>query len=357
MHFHSLDIHQVRNLAHLSFEPAEAINVISGSNGAGKTSILEAIYLLSSGRSFRTHLINDLIQRNTDHLLVRASFASASSSAHNAGLQKTKNDGLALRLDQQDIKSTAELARLLPVTAIHPDMHDLVRAGPSIRRKFVDWGVFHVEHPFHAQWKRYQFALLQRNNLLKGQFNPTELDAWSEEIVKAGEILHTTREQYLNQLAPEFTQWCEFFALPEVGEIRYKPGWDASRTLDEALMAARGNCVRYKTTTVGPHRADIQIRFGDANARAVVSRGQQKLLVYAIVFAQLALYHRERGERAVLLLDDPESELDHVHRERLLHAIREMRLQCFITGNASDTWPREAEDRMFHVEHGTVSAN
>ena len=330
-------------------------SILAEPNGAGKSSILEAIYLLSSGRSFRTHLTRELINDHSDQLLVRAAFTGSTPTVHQAGLLKRKNDSLRLRLDQTDLKSAAELARLLPVTVIHPDMHELVKGGPSVRRKFVDWGLFHVEQSFHSEWKRYQFALFQRNNLLKGAFNQTELQAWTQELVDAGKQLDRTRKHYVSQLRPVFQKWSAIFSLGNVADVEYRQGWDQSKPLADAFRDALKNCVRYKTTTTGPHRADLAIRFGDTPAKKVVSRGQQKLIVYALVFSQIELYQMLTQQVAVLLCDDPEAELDNPHRKILIDSVRDFGVQCFISGNAKNTWSVQGLDRMFHVEHGQIN--
>ena len=354
MRFTSIDIQHVRNLESLSFEPAPSINFFCGPNGAGKSSILEAIYLLSSGRSFRTHLTRELISDQSDQLLVRAAFTGSTSTVHQAGILKKKSDSLRLRLNQSDLKSAAELARLLPVTVIHPDMHELVKGGPSVRRKFIDWGLFHVEPSFHSVWKRYQFALLQRNNLLKGTFSQTELQAWTQELVDAGIQLDQTRKQYVNQLRSVFQKWSEIFSLGRIADVEYRPGWDQNKRLADAFKDGLKNCIRYKTTTTGPHRADLTIRFGETPAKKVVSRGQQKLIVYALVFSQIELYQMLTGQIAVLLCDDPEAELDKLHRKILIDSVRRFDVQCFISGNSRETWPVQGLDKMFHVEQGQI---
>ncbi len=352
----SIDIQNLRNIKKLTFEAAKSINFISGPNGAGKSSILEAIYLLSSGRSFRTHLSNELISDNADQLIVRAGFYGSTSTLHNAGLLKNKNEGMRIRLDQSDLKSTAELARILPVTVIHPDMHEIVKGGPSIRRKFIDWGVFHVEPSFHSLWKRYQGALTQRNNLLKGAFTKSELGAWTNELSTAGVTLNQSREIYLEQLGPIFKKWCDTFELGNTLSLIYKQGWDKNLTLQTSLENATNNCIRYKTTTVGPHRADIIIKYGNHHARKVVSRGQQKLLIYALVFSQIELLRQSTKNTAVLLCDDPEAELDSQHRNIIIDSVKDLDVQCFLTGNSKSTWDATISkcDKVFHVERGEL---
>ncbi|MCB1756058.1 MAG: DNA replication/repair protein RecF [Gammaproteobacteria bacterium] len=354
MQITQLEIKNVRNLTDISLHPASAINFLTGPNGSGKSSILEAVYLLSSGRSYRTHLANELINWDQEQLMVGAGFSGSHFGQHRAGLAKIKNGPMRIRLDQQDLKSTSELARLLPVKIIHPDMHELVRGGPSIRRKFLDWGVFHVEPNFLPEWKRYQYVLGQRNNLLKSHFDANELLAWTRELAVAGEQLDATRQDYLAHLRPVFAQWAQRFEIGESIEVSYRRGWDKNTDLADALSKSEKTCLRYKTTSVGPHRADLGLLYHDTPAKQSVSRGQQKLLVYALVFSQLDLYKTLTGDVAVLLCDDPEAELDEFHQNLLIEAIRGLKIQCFITGNKQDTWKTGQNDAMFHVELGKV---
>ena len=252
MRINQLDIDNVRNLANVSIQPADSINFLSGPNGSGKSSVLESIYLLSSGRSYRTHLANELVSWNNELLMVSAGFSGHHAGNHRAGLQKIKNGPMRIRLDQQDLKSTSELARLLPIQIIHPDMHELVRGGPSVRRKFLDWGVFHVEPNFHSRWKRYQFALNQRNNLLKGNFNEHEFVAWTSELQNAGEELDDSRQRYLKLLIPVFEQWVKRFAIGGHFTLEYRRGWDKDSSLACGLEIAQKELFKVPYDHGGP---------------------------------------------------------------------------------------------------------
>lgn len=356
MRIKNLVISNFRNIAEMSIEATETINFFSGPNGAGKSSILEAIHLLSSGKSYRTHIINELIKKNTSELIVRSEFSGTVAGQHSAGLLKKTSGELQLRLDQEDAKSTADVARLFPVRTIHPEMHELVKGGPSVRRKFLDWGVFHVEQQFHLYWKRYNFALKQRNSLLKNRtINRVELDAWGSELANSGLQIDQLRRTYLDHLESAFQKWVIHFEVNGNVKLSYKKGWEKDIDLLNALTSSIDNCIRYRTTTVGPHRSDLLISFDGYPAKQVVSRGQQKLLVYALVFAQIELHREKTSEFPVLLCDDPEAELDEHHRDLLLKGIRQFGLQTFITGNDSTTWLAENTDKKFSVEKGVTA--
>ncbi len=357
MRIKKLVIKNLRNISNISFEATESINFFSGPNGSGKSSILEAIHLLSSGKSYRTHISSELIQKNTQELIVRSDFSGTVAGEHTAGLLKKSSGDLFLRLDQEDAKSTAEVAKLFPVRTIHPEMHELIKGGPSIRRKFVDWGVFHVEQQFHVYWKRYNYAVKQRNQLLKTISAPkSEIIAWGQELAYSGKEIDKLRKNYLNELQKPFQKWIEHFQVSGTVLLSYKQGWDKDLGLDAAVTEAMTNCIRYRTTTVGPHRAELLITFNGYPAKQVVSRGQQKLFVYALVFAQIELHREKTSEFPVLLCDDPEAELDHKHRKLLLDAIRLFGIQTFITGNDENVWQTLKGDNKFRVVEGELSA-
>ena len=233
-------------------------------------------------------------------------------------------------------------------------MHGLVIGAPSIRRKFIDWGAFHVELQFHANWKRYQYALKQRNNLLKSSYSETELNAWTLELSETGQVLDHFRREYLNKLKSVYEKWVNIFSVGKDIDYKYKPGWDSKESLKVALDHARPNCIKYKTTSIGPHRADLSLQYLGHPAKQVVSRGEQKLIVYALVFSQLELLRDMTGNTAILLCDDPEAELDASHREILIDSIRHLGVQCFITGIQKNLWNLTENDRMFHVEQGHI---
>lgn len=356
MRIKHLAVKNFRNISEISFDVTDTINFFSGPNGSGKSSILEAIHLLSCGKSYRTHITSELIKKNSTELIVHSNFSGTIAGQHSAGLLKRSNGELQLRLDQLDVKSTAEVARLFPVRTIHPEMHELIQGGPSTRRKFVDWGVFHVEQQFHLYWKRFNFSLKQRNKLLKNSsVSNTEIEAWGKELADSGSKIDQLRSDYLSKLKVPFHKWIEHFKIAGVVSLKYKKGWNEGIDLNEALSMAINNCRRYKTTTVGPHRGDLVIYFDGYPAKQVVSRGQQKLLVYALVFAQIDLHRELTSEFPVLLCDDPESELDDKHQQLFLKAIRHFGIQTFITGNSKNTWQAQPEDIKFEVERGCVS--
>lgn len=350
-----VDIEGIRNLKPTSLKPGPGFNLITGANGAGKTSLLEAIHLLSAGHSFRTRKTREILNTDADSLSIISKLHDLKHAKdHRAGIQKYRNGDTHLKLDYEPLHSMAQMTRLLPVKALFPDSHKLIQDGPSARRQFLDWGLFHVEQDFFAHWKIYKRALEQRNQALRRHLPENEVIAWNGELSESGSKISEFRQSYVQELRAWLTEYLKKFGIIGQIGVEYKLGWSSDHSLPEALKAAMSQCQRFRTTTVGPHRGELAVSFDGVTARQIMSRGQQKLLVYALHFAQLALFEERNHERAIVLCDDLPAELDVEHRNSVLECLNGMKLQSFITSNAPIDFPTEADSAMFHVEHGEV---
>ncbi len=330
----SLSIKGLRNIESLSLKPIEGINQLVGENGSGKTTILEAIDLLSSGRSFRTRKIPRLLAPETDQFSIRMEFTDPDSRIeHQAGISKTRDGNTSLKLDFQKLNSIVEVTRLLPVKVINPDSHKLVQEGPDQRREFMDWGVFHVEHSFFQVWKQFRRALQQRNQMLRTHIGGQELNAWDRELAVAGTMVSEMRARYVDQLQPIVSAFVCEFGMKQTIMLKYRAGWIKDLTLIEALTNEQQQDIPPAFTTVGPHRAELALSADGVAAKDILSRGEQKLLVYALHFAQLKLYRESTQRRPVVLLDDLAAELDLSFTRKVIASLLQMGIQAFISGN------------------------
>jgi DNA replication and repair protein RecF len=326
-------------------------NYIFGPNGAGKTSLLEALYVLGRGRSFRTRQMRRLIQHGSEGFAVYGEVDAAGASrrlgvAYRAGRLEKKIDG-------QPALGMAELAALLPVHALDPSMHGLVEGGPSERRRFLDWGVFHVEHAYLEVWKRYRRVLSQRNAALKQSAGSAELRPWSEALAEAGTAVEQSRRRYLERLAPFVDEFGRRL-LDAPLTLDYRPGWPAEATLAEALAAGEARDRQTGTSESGPHRAELVLRLADRRVQDEASRGQQKLTAAALILAQVAVESADRPLRSVLVVDDPVAEPDARSLQRLLAALADLRAQLVFTALSTAHLPPEPGSPVFHVERGEV---
>ncbi len=247
----------------------------------------------------------------------------------------------------------AQLAELLPVHAIDPSMHALVEGGPSERRRFLDWGVFHVEPNYLEAWKRYRRVLSQRNAVLKRAASNAELRPWSMALVEAGAGVDESRARYLARLAPYVTEFGQRL-LDRPLTLDYRRGWAADERLEDALAATETRDRQAGSTESGPHRAEVVLRLGDRRVQDEASRGQQKLTAAALILAQVAVESADRPLRSVLVVDDPAAELDARSLDRLLAAMADLPAQLIFTALAPTNLAPEAGYPVFHVERGEV---
>lgn len=351
MHLTAIQIQHLRNIADARLDLSPGMNIIAGPNGSGKTSLLEAIYLLGRGRSFRSRHRNSLVQADFTQALVVGSLQH-NTSRHRLACQITRQDR-QMRLDGKDIRRSAKLAQFFPLQFINQQSLDLVDRGPAPRRKFLDWGVFHVEPAFFPAWQRYQRVLQQRNAALRQR---QALSAWNTEFVAAGEALHEYRLAYLKDFIPVYEETRDMLLCMDV-ELHYARGWDEQLGLQASLaQQIQADQVR-RFTHSGPHRADLVLEIDSEPANERLSRGQQKLLVASLALAQARLFSRRSERPCVVLVDDLTAELDKQHITLLLDTLIETGAQVFVTVTDAGLLGavQAAGQRLFHVEQGRFS--
>jgi DNA replication and repair protein RecF len=327
-------------------------NLFVGQNASGKTSLLEAMFFLGRGRSFRSRKLERMIQQGHPEFTLVGRVQHESRSLV-LGVRGTRT-GTEIRVGGAAADSAADLAAHFPPQVIDPEIHKLLEEGPSRRRRFLDWGVFHVEHSFMSVWQRYHRALRQRNAAFKQGVAKELATVWDAELQQAGEALADLRAGYVELLAADLSTIGRRLLGLDVALVHHR-GWPADQTLGEALQRGLERDRRFGVTHAGPHRADVVVRVDGLPARERVSRGQQKLLAAALTLAQLALQDRMEPGRSALLLDDPAAELDGANLGRLLDVVHELPVQLFVTSLRPDLPGLGAPGRMFHVEHGRVS--
>lgn len=355
MFINKLQVDNLRNLQQVEVGAHPAVNTLHGANGAGKTSILEAIVVLSRGRSFRSHKITQLIGPTKPALSVFAEIEPDGDAGQGAagrvrlGLERSARSWQARR-NGRDLQQLSELAESLAVVVMEPNSHELISGPPDVRRRYLDWGVFHVEPSYLLAWRRYARALKQRNAALrKGE--RTVLGSLEAVLAEAGEEMTRMRQTYSQALTKHLEALIPDLS-PDLGHvsIQYRRGW-AAEGLADALREQRERDLERGTTQAGPHRADLAIEVDGHAVRDAVSRGEQKILATALVLAQ-ARRQCETGRIPVLLLDDLASEFDRRHFDAALAVGKGLGVQMWITG-VEEIDPGSPHSR-FHVEHGTV---
>jgi len=354
MSLERLRVENFRCVERAELEVDPRCNLISGQNGSGKTSLLEAVFFLGRGRSFRTARNEALVRSGTEAFVLTGRIVAARCSQ--AIGMRVGQQGIEARFAGRQVAGLAELATLFPVQAIDPEVHRLVEGGPQERRRYLDWGVFHVEPRFVEHWRRYQRALRQRNAALKSSQNARAIRAWDVELIEAGKLVNDYRVRYMESLQPAVAAAGERLLGAPI-ELGLNRGWSLERTLEEAIEASWLRDLERGLTHAGPHRADVSVRFGGATARDRVSRGQQKLAAAALLLGQLRCDAAQGSSLAALLVDDPAAELDAGNLGRLLDEVLDLPAQLFVTAlDAGNPALRGLPSgQRFHVEHGSVT--
>ena len=355
MHITRLNIERVRNLKAVALQELQPFNVFYGPNGSGKTSILEAIHLLATGRSFRTHIPKNYIQNETANAIV-----FAQSATEKIGMQKLLSGEQLIKVNGDHIATQGQLAKLLPLQHIDPQSTDIIDHGAKPRRQLIDWLMFHVEPEFYHAWQYYSRALKQRNSLLKSRRNISlnELEPWNKMLGEYGEMLHSQRSGIVEQWKVYFEQDLKHL-LPDVElQLEYSPGFHTELGLLNDLTVHHQKDVDRRYTEYGPHRADLRLKTTLGDADVVLSRGQKKLLIMALKLSQIAMLHACNKE-TVVLLDDLTAELDLTAQQRLIERLSQLGSQVFITTLDHESVQKHLHDlsisyQLFNVENGTV---
>ena len=355
MHITRLNIERVRNLKAVALQELQPFNVFYGPNGSGKTSILEAIHLLATGRSFRTHIPKNYIQNETANAIV-----FAQSATEKIGMQKLLSGEQLIKVNGDHIATQGQLAKLLPLQHIDPQSTDIIDHGAKPRRQLIDWLMFHVEPEFYHAWQYYSRALKQRNSLLKSRRNISlnELEPWNKMLGEYGEMLHSQRSGIFEQWKVYFEQDLKHL-LPDVElQLEYSPGFHTELGLLNDLTVHHQKDVDRRYTEYGPHRADLRLKTTLGDADVVLSRGQKKLLIMALKLSQIAMLHACNKE-TVVLLDDLTAELDLTAQRRLIERLSQLGSQVFITTLEHESVKKHLHDLsiffyLFNVENGQV---
>lgn len=372
-------INQIRNLQQVAIGQFSTLNFFIGDNGSGKTSLLEAIAIASLGRSFRSNKVQTVINKEAQQLSVFIEATDQCGTVHKLGIQRDRKNKFLVRINGNNAKSLAELTAVLPIVILDATAFDLLDGSPSVRRKFIDWGVFHVEHHFYETWKNYNRIIKQRNTLLRQGISDYALYRhWDKELVDMSIKIEAFRLGYLRQFQSTLNEILQILDPELIGnKVIYKNGWGLERlelntkkflqqeSLDgydrQALHAVIESSferdLKYQRTHFGPHKADIEIKSGRNSVKDIFSRGQKKTLVAAMKLAQAKVVFMLTGKCPILLLDDLPSELDKDHLSRFINYIIQEQYQTFITSVDEAIYHdnKQAKARMFHVERGKIT--
>lgn len=320
-----LYIENVRNLSKIRTSVHPHLNIITGINGSGKTSFLESIYLLSCARSFRTRETSSLISHGKHNMTVYAKTIDDQVIA----VRKSSTAPTVMRLNDSPCQSASELARFLPSQVFYQDIFQIIDAGPSVRRSVLDWGLFHVKQNYFDLWKDYRRALKQRNSILRHRAKPGVLTPWNKILSELAHEIDGLRQAYLSDLNQRFQE--VLLTLSNIQcHLHYYKGWDKrgeKKSLEAVLAESLAGDLQYQYTRYGSHQAELVFSSGERKLKHYLSRGQQKIVLFALKIAQAQLV----SQLCLFLVDDLFAELDLLHVTRLMTSISETKGQFFIT--------------------------
>ncbi len=325
-----LNVHHVRNITTASLTLHPRFNLFLGANGSGKTSLLESIYLLGTGRSFCTREASALIQHGKQELTVFA----RTRTDETVSIQKSITSASQVKLNHQTCQRSSELARFLPCLDFYQDIFQIIDEGPAIRRSLLDWGLFHVKPAYHDLWKDYRRVVKQRNALLRQKASRQQFVPWNNLLVELSTQLDAMRSDY-------FQDWSSVFVtlLQQLTDtpcsVHYFKGWDKRATgkgLAAILDEQFSSDLHAQYTHSGAHQADILFETSEHKARQSLSRGQQKIFLIALKLAQASLLEKP----CIYLFDDIAAELDAGHLQRFITCLNQIRGQFFLTAIQSD---------------------
>ncbi|MFI4956898.1 MAG: DNA replication/repair protein RecF [Gammaproteobacteria bacterium] len=354
-----LECTHIRNLSTQCITLSPGLNHFYGDNGAGKTSILESIYILGTGKSFRASQLTSIVA-NGQKICQIGGRINGGEDGFSGTLKciKSAQEKPQYLISDQPASSVAELAQVLPVQVLNIHGYQLLADPPEERRRWLDWMMFHVEPSFYSLWREYHRVLKQRNAALRySSGTRSDLPQWTALLATVGAKLHEARAAVMSLCFPAFRVALE--GLPGVSELSldYHPGWDNTVLLDEVLSASYERDMSLGYTHAGPHRADLKIKINEKSASQVLSTGQQKTFVTGLQLAQVCWMIEQTGKRPILLIDDLPSELDSTARALLGERLSTLDAQICLTSVDKSAFLELSGDKpraMFHVERGVV---
>lgn len=344
-----LQLNSFRNIDSVSINPSAGLNLIAGPNASGKSSLLEGIYLMSRGRSFRTSTLRSLIKSGEQKSTLFSEISDGTISRRLSMALSNKKS--VAKLDGAHISRLSELSRAFPVQLITPRSYELLTSGPKYRRKILYWGLFHVEQSFLDVYRRFAKALAQRNAALRSGKRNDEINVWNIQIASCSLEIFQHATDYVNDLRSILLPLLSEILSGYRFELEYKPGWDTTLNLLDVLLASIDKDREIGYTRTGPQRADLHLTINGQALESFASNGQQKLVIFALLLSQLMLYKDRFQVSPVLLLDDFAAELDQASQNKILTAVDGAAVQCLSTG-LSIPECLDSETKVFHVEHG-----
>ncbi|MEZ5536485.1 MAG: DNA replication and repair protein RecF [Thiolinea sp.] len=339
-------------------------NLIIGGNATGKSSLLEALSILSSGRSFRTPRIREVIRHGCEQLTVTGKIHDNElQSDYPVGISKTAQ-GTRIRINHADVHQQAELSSHLPLTIIHPETISVLTGAPGQRRAMLDWVAFYRNKDFHQDWKNHQRILKQRNSCLRDPQQRYALPHWTEQFIRLQPRIYRFRQDALAAITAQLDNDSVQTLFQDHGQLMLKlySGFPAAidptdtGQLKSFFAARQAQEIDQGMTLYGCHRGDLNVLMDVLPVAQFASRGQLKIFGIALLLAQSQAITTGDKKRGIIAIDDLASELDSNNQALLYQVLGQTRQQLVITATKM---PDQAflpdQSKVFHVERGQVS--
>lgn len=360
MFIESLELQNFRNYETLSMKFDRGTNILFGDNAQGKTNILEAVYLGGTTKSHRGSKDREMIRFDQDEAHIRMQVKREAVSCRiDMHLKKNKSKGIAI--NGVPIRKASELFGAVNMVFFSPEDLQIIKEGPGERRRFVDLELCQLSKVYLNQLTNYNKILNQRNKLLKDlafmpDLMPT-LEVWDEQLLNYGSQLIAAREEFVEQLNEISVDiHANLTGEKEHLELVYEPNV-SKKNFSQMLRKNRDKDIRFKLSSVGPHRDDLCVKINGIDIRKFGSQGQQRTAALSLKLSEIYLVKRLIHDTPVLLLDDVLSELDGSRQNYLLQSIRDIQTLITCTGLDDFVSHQFNINRVFRVIDGRVFQN
>ena len=353
----SIELKNYRNYEELHMELNEGTNILYGDNAQGKTNILEAVYVCCTSKSHKNAKDRDIIRFDQDESHIKMQIRK-NDVPYRIDMHLKKNKPKGIAINGMPIRRASELFGIANVVCFSPEDLNIIKNGPSERRRFIDMELCQLNKLYVHSLVQYNKVLVQRNKLLKElAFRPDygeTLDVWDMQLVNYGKEVMEYRRDFvcrLNEMIHGIH--ARLSGQKEDLKICYEPDTDATQ-FEEALKRSRTQDMKQKTTLCGPHRDDISFFVNGIDIRKFGSQGQQRTAALSLKLSELELVKQLIHDRPILLLDDVLSELDAGRQNHLLNAINDIQTIITCTGLDDFVNNRFKIDKIFKVIDGAV---
>lgn len=354
----SIELKNFRNYEDLDLKFDSGTNILFGDNAQGKTNILEAAYVSGTTKSHKGSRDKDMIRFGEEESHIRT-IVEKQGKEYQLDIHLKKNRSKGIAINKVPIKKASELFGILNMVFFSPEDLNIIKNGPSERRRFLDAEICQLDKIYLSDLTRYNKILMQRNRLLKDMQHQPQLmetlPVWDMQLVEYGKRLIRRRRQFVEELSEIVTGiHRNISGKREELVLRYEPNIDAE-FLEDELNRVREKDRKYAQTSVGPHRDDISFFIRGVDIRKFGSQGQQRTSALSLKLSEIELVRQTIHDTPVLLLDDVLSELDSNRQNYLLNSIHDIQTMITCTGLDEFVRNRFQIDKVFHVIDGHVS--